>query len=119
VRFSDSETVRLTVIRLNSFLTRWVVENQLSEGQKIWLHETLGGDLAKLFQGGYTRSGHGIGLSNCSDLVASSFGLSPSEAIEGGDLGAKVLDNTYYAWFHWPIYLSEDQNEANCQCSSL
>jgi hypothetical protein len=118
VRFSDSEIVRLTVIRLNSVLTRWVVENQLSEEQKVWLHETLGDDLTLLFQGGYTRSGQGIGLSNCSDLVAASFGLSPSEAIEGGYLGAKIFDDTYYAWFHWPIYLSEDENEQSCHCQN-
>ncbi len=111
VRFSDGEIVRLTVIRLNSVLTRWVVENQLTNRQKVWLHQTLGDELAGLFQGGYTRSGEGIGLSNCSDLVAASFGLSPSEAIERGYLGARVFEDTYYAWFHWPIYLSEDENE--------
>lgn len=116
IRFSAKEYVRLTVIPIDNSLTRWVVENELTDRQKAWLQETLGNDLSRLFQGGYTQGGQGIGLSSCSDLVAASFGVSPREAIEGEYLGAKVFDNTYYAWFHWPIYMSEDENEPICDC---
>lgn len=118
IRFSAKEYVRLTVIPIDNSITRWVVENELADRQKTWLQETLGNDLSRLFQGGYTQGGQGIGLSSCSDLVAASFGVSPREAIEGEYLGAKVCDNTYYAWFHWPIYMSEDENEPICNCRS-
>ncbi len=116
IRFSAKESVLLTVIAPNNSLTRWVVENELTDKQKAWLEETLGDEISKLFQGGYTQGGQGIGLSSCSDLVAASFGVSPSKALELGYLGAKVYKNTYYAWFHWPIYLPSQENEPTCSC---
>jgi signal transduction histidine kinase len=82
IRFSAKEYVRLTVIPIDNSLTRWVVAQELTDRQKAWLQETLGNDLSRLFQGGYTQGGQGIGLSSCSDLVAASFGVSPREAIE-------------------------------------
>jgi hypothetical protein len=51
-------------------------------------------------------------------LVAASFGVSSDEAIEGQYLGATVRDNIYYAWFHWPIYLQEDEKELACSCQN-
>ena len=54
--------------------------------------------------GGITRGGHGIGLSSCTDFVAASFGTPPQNAIGEKYVGAKVVDDTYYTWFHWPIY---------------
>lgn len=116
VRFSAGEYVRLNVIQIKNSFIRWVVENELTDRQKTWLEETLEGSLQDLFQGGYTRGGQGIGLSSCTDLVAASFGVSSDEAIEKRYLGAKVCDNVYYAWFHWPIYLQQDEKEAICYC---
>ncbi len=116
IRFSAGEHVRLTVIPISNFLTRWVVENKLTETQKAWLQEKLGSKLHSLFQGGYTQGGQGIGLSSCTDLVAASFGVSPERAIEAKYLGATVRDNIYYAWFHWPIYVPQDEKETACNC---
>jgi hypothetical protein len=116
IRFSAGKYVRLTVIPTNNLLTRWVVENELTDKQKSWLQETLGDQLNCLFQGGYTRGGQGIGLSSCTDLVAASFGISSDEAIKGKYLGATVRDHIYYAWFHWPIYVEQDENEPMCDC---
>ncbi len=116
IRFSAGESIGLSVIRVNNSIIRWVVKNEITHEQKMWLQENLDNELSKLFQGGYTKGGQGIGLSNCSDLVSSSFGLSVSQAIESGYLGAKILNNTYYAWFHWPIYLPENENEKICDC---
>jgi signal transduction histidine kinase len=118
IRFSAKEYVHLVVIPIHNSLTRWVVENELTDRQKAWLQETLNNELSQLFQGGYTRGGQGIGLSSCSDLVAASFGISPSEAIESEYLGAKVNNHTYYAWFHWPIYVPTSENEHICNCTS-
>ncbi len=116
MRFSAGEHVRLKVIPLNNLLTRWVVENELTDTHLAWLQKTLGDELHGLFQGGYTRGGQGIGLSSCTDLVAASFGLSSDEAIEGQYLGATVRNKIYYAWFHWPIYVPEDEFEVACNC---
>ncbi len=116
IRFSAGDHVRLKVIPINNLFTRWVVENQVTHRQKTWLQEALGERLQDLFQGGYTRGGQGIGLSSCVDLVAASFGVSSDEAIEKQYLGAKVCGDTYYAWFHWPIYLEQKENEPMCNC---
>jgi hypothetical protein len=116
-RFAASEEIRLTVLPINGgSITRWVVENQLAETQRQWLQETLNLDLRPLFAGGYTRDGSGIGLSNCSDFVAASFGLLPDDAIANQYLGAAVDGLTYYAWFHWPAYVPESADEPVCEC---
>ncbi len=116
IRFSAGEQVRLKVIPINNLLARWVVENELTDTQNAWLQETLGDELHGLFQGGYTRGGQGIGLSSCTDLVAASFGVSSDEAIKEQYLGATVRNNIYYAWFHWPIYVQQDEKESECHC---
>ncbi len=116
MRFSAGEHVRLKVIPINNLLTRWVVENELTDTQTAWLQEKVGNELQNLFQGGYTRSGLGIGLSSCTDLIAASFGRSSNEALEKKYLGAKVHNNIYYAWFHWPIYIQQDEKEPLCNC---
>lgn len=115
-RFAASDTIRLTVIPIGDKLTRWVVENEISDDQQQWLTETLGGDLGKLFFGSFTRGGNGIGLSNCTDLVAASFGIDNQQAIEGHYLGAEVQAGTYYAWFHWPAYIPQSEDELECEC---
>ena len=116
IRFSAGEYVRLKVIPIDNSLTRWVVSNELTDTQKAWLQEKLGDELDGLFQGGYTRGGQGIGLSSCTDLVAASFGVSSDEAIKEQYLGATVVNNIYYAWFHWPIYVPQDEKEPGCNC---
>ena len=116
IRFSAGEYVHLKVIPINNSLVRWVVENELTDTQNAWLQETLGDELHGLFQGGYTRGGQGIGLSSCTDLVAASFGVSSDEAIKEQYLGATVRNNIYYAWFHWPIYVQQDEEESECHC---
>lgn len=116
IRFTAGENVYLKVIPISNSLTRWIIENELTETQNSWLQKTLGSELKELFRGGYTRGGQGIGLSNCTDLVAASFGISADEAIENKYLGSQVVNNIYYAWFHWPIYVPEAENESICDC---
>lgn len=116
-RFAAGGKVQLTVLPLNDgSVTRWVVENELHQDQYAWLKETLDLNLAPLFAGGYTRGGSGIGLSNCSDFVAASFGVDSDTAVSKKYLGATVNELTYYAWFHWPAYVPESDDEPVCDC---
>ncbi len=116
-RFAASGEVQLTILPVNGgTVTRWVVENELYQDQYAWLKETLDLNLEPLFAGGYTRGGSGIGLSNCSDFVAASFGVEPDTAVSEKYLGAAVNGLTYYAWFHWPAYVPESADEPVCDC---
>lgn len=114
-RFAAADELFLTVIPVHSGLTRWVVENRLTEDQVNWLAQNLDGQLHQLFYGGITRGGNGIGLSSCTDFVAASFGVKPNIAIEKQYLGAKVYKQTFYAWFHWPTYIPQVDDE-ECVC---
>jgi hypothetical protein len=115
-RFTADGRVSLAIFPINDTLVRWVVANQITADQAAWLAANVGDNLNQLFAGGYTRGGQGIGLSNCADFVAAGFGIrQPAEALAQGYLGAKVIDNTYYAWFHWPAYLPA-AGEAICDC---
>lgn len=116
-RFSAGDTVELGVLQTANHLIRWVVKNQITDDQIAWLHENVGKELHPLFQGGYTRGGNGLGLSNCTDFVAASFGIHDSDdAIMQGYIGAKIIENNYYAWFHWPVYVPESADEPECEC---
>ncbi len=114
-RFAATDRVCLTVLEVSPGLTRWVVENEVTANQQEWLQQTLGPDLMPLFQGGYTRGGHGIGLSSCTDIVAASFGVEPGMALAQKYLGAALHDRIYYAWFHWPAYVMQEGDEV-CTC---
>jgi K+-sensing histidine kinase KdpD len=103
-RFTADRRVTLHIFPTGGSLVRWVVGNSLTLDQQRWLDETTGSDLKQLFMGGLTRGGHGLGLSSCADFVAASFGLTPSQALDEGYLGVRVIDAHFLAWFHWPAY---------------
>lgn len=104
-RFTTDDRVRLQVDNLDNRLVRWVVSNKIGADQAAWLQEQLGNDVGKLFEGGLTRGGTGVGLNNCTRLVCLSFGLSEDrEAIRDGYIGGCVEQDTFYSWFHWPLY---------------
>ncbi len=102
-RFSADGAVTLWVVPAGAGLSRWVVQNAIAPDQAAFLAERVGGDLGRLFGGGITRGGTGIGLANCADVVADCFGLDgPAEAVRSGYLGAALRGSDFYAWFHWP-----------------
>jgi signal transduction histidine kinase len=102
-RFSADGAVTLWVVPAGDGLSRWVVQNAIAPDQAAFLAERVGGDLGRLFRGGITRGGTGIGLANCADVVADCFGLEgPAEALQSGYLGAALRGPDFYAWFHWP-----------------
>ncbi|MDY3550957.1 ATP-binding protein [Gemmata sp. JC717] len=104
VRFAAGGSVTLWVFPVTAGLTRWVVQNAIAPDQAAFLAERVG-DLKRLFAGGITRGGTGVGLANCAEIVADCFGLSsPTDAVARGYLGATTKGTDYYTWFHWPAY---------------
>lgn len=114
-RFAANNQVRLTVLPVGKELTRWVVENEITDDHVTWLKNEVS-DLQELFAGGHTRGGTGRGLLNCANFVSTSFGINTDEAVEQEYLGAKVFGNSYYAWFHWPVYVRQSADEPECDC---
>jgi len=103
-RFSDDQKVSLDIIQVNDDLVRWVVSNKISADQMEWIKKATDNNTSKLFMGGITRNGHGIGLSSSLGFVSSGFGISNNMALENKYIGSDVIDLTYYAWFHWPVF---------------
>lgn len=103
VRFAADGRVILWIFPVGNGLVRWVVENRVAADQRVFL-EAAAPDLGRLFAGGITRGGTGVGMANCAELVADCFGLSgPADAVGGGYLGAAVRGGRFLAWFHWPV----------------
>lgn len=105
VRFAAGGAVTLWVFPVAEGLTRWVVQNGIAADQAAFLAAQAGAGFARLFAGGVTRGGNGVGLSNCAEIVADCFGIpSPAEAVRRGYLGATTRGADYYSWFHWPAF---------------
>jgi signal transduction histidine kinase len=82
---------------------RIVVTNRVDPGQKERIAEDLGDEVSRVFQGGYTTGGTGLGLRICADVVCDGYSLSSVQsALERGYLGARVMGDHFVAWFHWP-----------------
>jgi signal transduction histidine kinase len=82
---------------------RFAVINRVREEQRAILEDRLQGQLERLYQGGFTTAGHGIGMGICGEIVSHSYGLrSVRDACDRGYLGARILDGCFVAWFHWP-----------------
>jgi signal transduction histidine kinase len=59
--------------------------------------------LSSLFEGGYTTTGHGLGLRIVAEFVVHGHGLlDVQEAIDRHYVGARVDEQVFTAWFHWP-----------------
>lgn len=105
-RFATDGRVGLTVFAIRPDVEtdlRFVVTNRVDPNQHGRILEDLGGELSRVFQGGYTTGGTGLGLRICADLVCHGYGLSSLRtALKGGYLGATILHDQFVAWFHWP-----------------
>jgi signal transduction histidine kinase len=65
-------------------------------------------NLSTLFEEGTSTTGSGFGLAIACDFVAHAYGLaSHDQAIEGGYLGAAIIEDSFAAWFHWPRILQD------------
>jgi hypothetical protein len=108
-RFSSGPIIRMDIQPVDKQTVRWIVANPITRDQDRRLQHETSGDLSRLFRGGLTRDGNGLGLSNCADFVAAAFGLPDIEsALRGRYLGAKVEDGWYLAWAHWPALYPRD-----------
>jgi signal transduction histidine kinase len=82
---------------------RFVVMNRITPEHRERVHDDLGDELSRVFEGGYTTGGYGLGLRICGDFVTHGYGLpSLRVALDDGYLGARLVRDTFVAWFHWP-----------------
>lgn len=83
---------------------RVAVVNRISAEQRDALRHKFGSvDLGRLFAGGFTTGGHGIGLRICGDFIVHGYELSSlDQAVQHGYLGARIIGDHFVAWFHWP-----------------
>lgn len=111
-RFSASGRMTLTTFLVAPAVVRWVMQNPVSTQQREWLEEAVGDDPGRLFLGGMTRGGNGLGMLSCARFTADAFGLnSPEQAVEEGYVGARLLGDLFCCWFHWPSYTPTDDDE--------
>jgi len=102
VRHADRPEISISLRTLDHDL-RVTVANAVAPEQRAVVAETLASDPAAL-HGSFTTTGSGHGLQIVSDLVSRAYGVTSTEAlVEGGYVGAKVIDDTFITWFHWPL----------------
>lgn len=83
---------------------RFVVANRITGEQQRLLTTRYGQSLGGLFEGGFTTGGAGLGMRICADFVLNAYGVrSVLQGVEGGYLGARLVEGYFIAWFHWPI----------------
>jgi signal transduction histidine kinase len=102
VRFTADGVVSLHLQQIEGNL-RFVVANEVASSQIAALQEDFRDDLGKLFLGGFTTGGEGVGLNICGEFVANAYGLSDvSTAVRERHVGAAIINSAFVAWFHWP-----------------
>jgi hypothetical protein len=104
-RFATDDRLRLAVVPAGETHARWVLRNAVSDEQTEWLRRSTGEDLLRLYRGGLSSRGGGLGLAACAGVVAACFGLlSGADAVREGYLGAALVGGDYLAWWHWPAH---------------
>lgn len=101
--------VRLSVLPLDRGpgtgpeMLRVTVLNRIDAVQREALRQRYGESLKTLFTGGSAADGRGLGLGICAEIVVHVSRLSSVEqAVEGGYLGIRLLDDWFVVWFLWP-----------------
>ena len=105
-RFTTDQQVHLAILPVAGKQhpqVRFVVYNRISTEHQQTLLDKFGSDnLSTLYEGGFTTGGHGVGMRICADFVMHGYGLaSVQDALQGGYLGIKLIDDYFVAWFHW------------------
>lgn len=117
-KFSSDGMMTLSTFLVAPGVVRWVVRNSVSQQQNDWLLRQVGDRPERLFLGGLTHGGTGIGMLSCARFTADAFGLSsPQEAVDQGYVGARLLGNLFCCWFHWPSYTPTEDDDV-CPCGS-
>ncbi len=78
---------------------RVAVANDVSELQRRSLENI---DAASLF-GDFTTTGSGKGLQIVADLVGRAYGIPSAMLTSSQHVGARLLDDVFVSWFHWPL----------------
>lgn len=108
-RHSSDRRVALTILPLNMHPAdslRFVVANHINDEQceRLESHFGAAGGLGRLFLGGFTTGGNGLGMRIGAEFVTNAYGLNSIEqALDGGYIGAILLDQRFVNWFHWPV----------------
>lgn len=108
-RHCRDQQVALTIIPLEDAppqSLRFVIANRISRQQQEQLeaHFGAGRELGRLFLGGFTTGGNGLGMRIGAEFVTNAYGLSSiEEALAAGYVGAAILDQRFVNWFHWPV----------------
>lgn len=101
-RHVDQPHIAAWLVVLESDL-RVVVANSIAASQRAVLVELLAKGSQDLF-GSFTTSGSGYGLRIVRELVGRAYGVPTLDALlDGGYVGAKVLEQGFVSWFHWPL----------------
>jgi signal transduction histidine kinase len=102
VRYAEQPRIAVGLAVLDHDL-RVAVANSIAPRHRATLVELLAKQPTALFEG-YTTSGSGHGLRIVGDLVGRAYGVPSTKAlIEGGYVGAKILEDGFLGWFHWPL----------------
>jgi signal transduction histidine kinase len=103
-RHAATDTLRLALLPVPDMPgenLRLVLINAVSEADAEYLRRV---DLATLFEYGVSTTNSGSGLSVAAQFVGNAFGLdSPKEAVAERYLGARLVENDFAVWFHWPV----------------
>ena len=101
-RYADGPMIDAWLVVFEKDL-RIAVANSISAAQREVLIELLAKEPNALF-GSFTTSGSGYGLRIVSELVGRAYGVVSTEALtRGGYVGAKVVEDAFVGWFHWPL----------------
>jgi len=86
----------------------FVVRNPISETGEAKLNAAFGERWWKLFHGGFTTDGTGLGMRICADCVGRAYGvLELEELVREGYLGVRRDESGFSAWFFWPLMPEE------------
>lgn len=101
-RYADRPAIAAWLLTMESDL-RVAITNSISPEQRAIVTEQLATSASSLF-GSFTTSGSGHGLRIVSELVGRAYGVASLETLtKAGYVGAKVVDDTFVTWFHWPL----------------
>lgn len=79
-------------------------QNRVTSEQSNILSSKFGSELGKLFEGGFTTTGSGLGMRICTECVCSAYGIGNiKNTIQRHYVGARLQDSCFYAWVHWPL----------------
>jgi signal transduction histidine kinase len=101
-RYASRPTIDAWLLTTESDL-RVAIANSISPEQRSVVTEQLAASPTSLF-GSFTTSGSGYGLRIVSELVGRAYGIASIETLtKAGYVGARVVDDSFVTWFHWPL----------------